>query len=75
MLEVAEAVPGRSPESVQTTTERSPGGRVNGSTGRPCRAPSMMSCQIGAAPVTPETSRMGPLSALPTQTPTAREGV
>jgi len=35
----------------------------------------MKSCQIGAAPVTPLTPRIGVLSALPAHTPTARSGV
>ena len=35
----------------------------------------MKSCQIGPAPVMPETSFIGALSALPTHTPTARSGV
>ena len=35
----------------------------------------MTSCMMGAAPVTPETSRMGAPLKLPTQTPTVNSGV
>ncbi len=43
--------------------------------GRPRWAAVMKACQIGPAPVMPETASMGVLSALPTQTPAARSGV
>src|SRR3989339_1779117 len=38
-------------------------------------AANTTSWKIGPAPVTPEVSRMGELSALPTHTPTMRSGV
>ena len=43
--------------------------------GSALRASSMKACQMGAAPSTPETWRIGRLSALPTQTPVTRLGV
>jgi hypothetical protein len=41
---------------------------------RRCRY-TITSCRIGAAPVTPETSRMGAPLKFPTHTPTVNSGV
>src|SRR6186997_1323797 len=40
-----------------------------------CRKYAITACRIGAAPVTPETSRIGVPSKFPTHTPTVNSGV
>ena len=66
---------GACPPSRQISASTTPGGRSNGVGGWPSSVFSITSCQIGAAPVMPDTSFIGELSLLPTHTPTASSGV
>jgi len=72
---VWQAGPALTPAGAQTVARTRPAGGAGQVAVTLWRASSMVACQIGPAPSTPETLAIGRLSALPTQTPTARSGV